>query len=123
MNYNRDNHYNLMDIIIEMIIVGLYVPLGNQDRGSSLNRIEDMVCMIMKMFDSTYDNEKETRPDLSSIEQKLHSHEVSIKQIKQQLCQLSSTLNPRYQGTLPSNTTKNLKNDGQCMTITTRGGN
>ena len=36
--------------------------------------------------------------------------------------QLSTTVNPRQPGTLPSNNVQNSKNNGHCMTITTRGG-
>ena len=36
--------------------------------------------------------------------------------------QLSSTVKPRQPSTLPSNTVQNLKNDGHCMEVTTRGG-
>ena len=38
------------------------------------------------------------------------------------MAQLSATVNTRQPGTLPSNTVQNLKNDGHCMAITTRGG-
>ena len=31
-------------------------------------------------------------------------------------------MNPHQPGTLPSNTISNLKNDGHCMAVTTRGG-
>ena len=36
--------------------------------------------------------------------------------------QLSTTVNTRQPGTLPSNTVQNLKNDAHSMGITTRGG-
>ena len=36
--------------------------------------------------------------------------------------QLSTTINTRQPGTLPSNTVQNPKNDAHCMAITTRGG-
>jgi len=36
--------------------------------------------------------------------------------------QLSITVNPRQPDTLPSNTIQNLKNNGNCMAVTTRGG-
>ena len=39
------------------------------------------------------------------------------------MAQLSSTVNPRQPDTLPSNVVQNLKNDGHCMAVTTRGGN
>ena len=37
------------------------------------------------------------------------------------MAQLSATLNTQQPSTLPSNTVQNLKNDGHCMEITTRG--
>ena len=38
------------------------------------------------------------------------------------MAQLSTTVNTRQPGTLPSNTVQNPKNDAHCMAITTRGG-
>ena len=37
------------------------------------------------------------------------------------MAQLSSTMNPRQPGTLPSNTLQHPKNDIHCMTVTTQG--
>uniref|UniRef100_M1DWJ6 Integrase core domain containing protein n=1 Tax=Solanum tuberosum TaxID=4113 RepID=M1DWJ6_SOLTU len=37
------------------------------------------------------------------------------------MTQLSTTMNPRQPGTLPSNTIHNPKNDGHCIAVTTRG--
>ncbi|KAK4717993.1 hypothetical protein R3W88_016331 [Solanum pinnatisectum] len=44
-------------------------------------------------------------------------HVVLIKQLEQQFNQLSTTVNPRQPGTLPSNTIQNQKNNGHCMAI------
>ena len=38
------------------------------------------------------------------------------------MAQLSTTVNIRQPGTLPSNTVQNPKNDAHCVAITTRGG-
>ena len=38
------------------------------------------------------------------------------------MAQLSTRVNTRQLGTLPSNTVQNPKNDAHCMEITTRGG-
>ena len=38
------------------------------------------------------------------------------------MAQLSAIVNTRQPGTLPKNTVQNLKNDEQCMAITTRDG-
>ncbi|XP_049364329.1 uncharacterized protein LOC125829104 [Solanum verrucosum] len=115
-NYNRNNYGNKNDK------VGPYVPSGNREVGRSMTRIEDMMQKMMKRFDSTDENVKEIRNDLFGIGQKVDAHAVSIKQLEQQFSQFSTTVNPRQLGTLPSNTIQNSKNDGHCMTVTTRGG-
>ena len=65
---------------------------------------------------------KELRNDLAGIGKTVDTHAISIKQLELQLAQLFATVNTRQPGTLPSNTVQNLKNDGHCMAITTRGG-
>ena len=75
----------------------------------------------MRSFDASDENIKELRSDLAGIGQKVNTHAIWIKQIELQKTQLSATVNTRQPGTLPSNTVQNLKNDGHCMTITTRG--
>uniref|UniRef100_M1E184 Integrase core domain containing protein n=1 Tax=Solanum tuberosum TaxID=4113 RepID=M1E184_SOLTU len=92
-NYNRDNNYNRNGYGNRNDKSGPYVPPGNRDAGSSMNRIEYMMIKMMKRFDSTDYNVKEMCNDLSEIGQKLESDAVSIKQIEQQLSQLS-TIDP-----------------------------
>ena len=75
----------------------------------------------MKRFDASDEHIKELRSDLEGIGQKVDQHAILIKQIEVQIDQLSETVNTRQPGTLPSNTVQNLKNDGHCMAITTRG--
>ncbi|XP_015167845.1 uncharacterized protein [Solanum tuberosum] len=62
------------------------------------------------------------RGDFSSMSQLVDSHTTSIKQIEQQLGQLSASLNQRKNGSLPSDTIQNPKKDGHCMVIATRIG-
>uniref|UniRef100_M1DJ79 Integrase core domain containing protein n=1 Tax=Solanum tuberosum TaxID=4113 RepID=M1DJ79_SOLTU len=69
-----------------------------------ITRIEDMLQNVMTRFDATDENVKEMRNDLSGIAQKVDAHAVSIKHLEQQMTQLSTTVNPRQPGTLPSNT-------------------
>uniref|UniRef100_M1DVL0 Integrase core domain containing protein n=1 Tax=Solanum tuberosum TaxID=4113 RepID=M1DVL0_SOLTU len=76
---------------------------------------------MMRRFDATDENVKEMRNDLSGIGQKVDAHAVSIKHLKQQMTQLSTIVNPRQPGTLPSNTIQNPKIDRHCMAITTQG--
>ncbi|KAK4737404.1 hypothetical protein R3W88_001101 [Solanum pinnatisectum] len=87
-----------------------------------MSRIEDMMQKMMKRFDSTDENVKEIQNDLSGIGQNVDAHAVSIKKLEQQMNQLSTTVNPRQLGTLPSNTIRNPKNDGHIIAITTQGG-
>ena len=84
-----------------------------------MTHIKDMLQKMMRRFDATNENVKEMRNDLSGIGQKVDAHAVSIKNLEQQMTQLSTTVNPRQPGTLPSNTIQNPKNDGHCMTVTT----
>ena len=85
-------------------------------------RVEDMLHKIIRRFDASDENTKELRSDLAGIGQKVDTHAISIKQLELQMTQLSAIVNTRQPGTLPRNTVQNLKNDGPCMTITTRGG-
>ena len=87
-----------------------------------MERVEDMLHKMMRTFDTSDEHIKELRCDLSSIGQKVDTHAISIKQIKLQVAQLSTTVNTRKPGTLPRNTVQNSKNDAHCMEITTRGG-
>uniref|UniRef100_M1D8E5 Integrase core domain containing protein n=1 Tax=Solanum tuberosum TaxID=4113 RepID=M1D8E5_SOLTU len=87
-----------------------------------MNLIKDMMQKMMKRFDTTDENMKEMRNDLSGIGQKVDAHTVSIKQLEHQFSQLSTTVNPRQLDTLRSNTIQNPKNDGHCMAVTTGGG-
>ena len=85
-------------------------------------RVEAMFHRMMRRFDASDEHIKELRCDLDSIGQKVDTHAISIKQIELQMAQLFATVNTRQQGTLPSNTVQNPKNDAHCMAITTRGG-
>ena len=87
-----------------------------------MSRVEDMLHKMMRRFDSSDKHNKELRNDLAGIGKKVNTHAIWIKQLGVQLAQLSATVNTRQSGTLPSNTVQNLKNDGHCMAITTRGG-
>ena len=80
--------------------------------GGSMARVEDMVQNMMRWFDSSNENAKETRVDVANIGQKVDAHAISIKHRQLQMYQLSSTMNTRQPGTLPSNTVQNPKKDG-----------
>ena len=87
-----------------------------------MTRVEDMFHKMMRRFDVSDEHIKELRCDLEGIGQKVDTHAISIKQIEFQMAQLSTTVNTQQPRTLPSNTIQNLKNNGHCMAITTRGG-
>ncbi|KAK4713597.1 hypothetical protein R3W88_019504 [Solanum pinnatisectum] len=69
--------------------LGSLVPRARKP--SSMSQIEDMMQKMMKRLDLTDENVKEMRNDLSGIGQKVDAHVVSIKQLEQQMNQLSTT--------------------------------
>ncbi|XP_049406259.1 uncharacterized protein LOC125869902 [Solanum stenotomum] len=77
---------------------------------------------MLQKVESTDVGVKEMKGDFFGISQMVDSHTTSIKQIEQQLGQLSASLNQRKNGSLPSDTIQNPKKDGHCMAITTRSG-
>ena len=77
---------------------------------------------MTRRFDASIEHAKELRSNLDNIWQKMDAHAISIKHLELQMAQLSSTMNPRQPGTLPSNTLQHPKNDIHCMTVTTRRG-
>jgi len=81
-----------------------------------------MMAKVLQKVESTDAGVKEMRGDFSSMSQLVDSHTTSIKQIEQQLGQLSASLNQRKNGSLPSDTIQNPKKDGHCMAIATRSG-
>jgi len=86
---------------------GVYVPPGNRDRvsgSSNGSKLEDMMAKVLQKVESTDAGVKEMRGDFSSMSQLVDSHTTSIKQIEQQLGQLSASMNPRKNGSLPSDT-------------------
>ena len=106
---------------------GPYVPpqnreIASRDGEGSMARVEDIMQKMMRSFDASDEYAKELRNDLTGIGKKVDTHTISIKHLELQMAQLSATMNTRQPGTLLSNTVQNPKNDGHCMTITTRGG-
>ncbi|KAK4731656.1 hypothetical protein R3W88_024644 [Solanum pinnatisectum] len=93
-----------------------------KEAGSNMSCIKDMMQKMMRRFEAIDENVKEMRNDLSSIGQKVDAYVVSNNHLEQQMTQLSTIVNPRQPGTLPSNTIQNPKNDGQCLAVTTGGG-
>ncbi|XP_015169048.1 putative uncharacterized protein DDB_G0271526 [Solanum tuberosum] len=86
-NNNRDNNYNRNNYGNRKDRVELYVPSqnresGNRKDGGSISRIEDMMEKIMKRFDSTDENVKEMRNELSGFSQNVDAHAMTIKQLE-----------------------------------------
>ena len=77
------------------------------------------ICCMMRMFDVSDDHIKELRSDIASIREKVDADAILIKHLELQMAKLSSIVNPREAGTLPSNTVQNLKNDEHCMAVRT----
>ncbi|PHT53270.1 hypothetical protein CQW23_07732 [Capsicum baccatum] len=84
--------------------------------------MEDMIAKLLKGVEATNMGVTKVNNDLSLINQLVDSHSTAIKQLEQQLSQLSAAFNQRKAGTLPSDTVQNPRNDGSCMAITTRSG-
>ena len=63
-----------------------------------------MLQKMMRRFDASDEHIKELRGDLANVGQKFDAHAFSIKHLDLQMAQLSTTVNPRQSGTLPSNT-------------------
>ena len=85
-------------------------------------RVEDMLPKMRQRFDSSDEHTTEWRSDLSNIGEKVYIHGILIKYLELQMAKLSTIVNPRQQGTLPSNTIQNPENDEPCMAVTNRGG-
>nr|ABI34335.1 Integrase core domain containing protein [Solanum demissum] len=121
-NYNQAGHYVATTTTIRTTmatkIIGVFLTVLLKIRNLVIGKLG---VKIMKRFDSTNENVKEMQNDLSGIGQKVDAHEVSIKQLEQQMNSLSTIVNPRQPGTLPSNTIQNPKNDGHCMEVTILG--
>ncbi|PHT40531.1 hypothetical protein CQW23_19385 [Capsicum baccatum] len=84
--------------------------------------MEYMMAKLLKGVEATNVGVTEVKNDLSSINQLVDSHSIAIKQLEQQMSQLSAAFNQRKVGTLPSDTVQNPRNDGSCMSITIRSG-
>lgn len=77
---------------------------------------------LLKGVEATNTGVTEVKNNLSSINQLVDSYSTSIKQLEQQMSQLSAAFNQRKVGTLPSDTVQNPRKDGSCLAITTRSG-
>lgn len=82
--------------------------------------MEDMLVKVLQRVESTNSGVKKMKGDLSNMSQIVDSHSTFIKQLEHQMGKLSTTLDKRKNGTLPSDTIKNLRKDGHCMVVTTR---
>ena len=59
--------------------------------------------LLLRMVEVVW-HELRMRDDLPNILQKVDAHAVSFRHLELQIDQLSTTVNPRHPGTLPSNT-------------------
>lgn len=58
---------------------GPYVLFGNKDVGSSMTLFENMMQMIMKIFENIVENVKDIHINFPGDSHKVDAHEVSIK--------------------------------------------
>uniref|UniRef100_M1D9B4 Integrase core domain containing protein n=1 Tax=Solanum tuberosum TaxID=4113 RepID=M1D9B4_SOLTU len=74
-------------------------------------RTEDMLARILNKVEGSDKVLKKMKDDVSSLNETIISHSVSIKQLETQMSQILAHLNPRPKGGLPSDTMVNPKNE------------
>lgn len=81
-----------------------------------------MFDYLLKKDDTQDKTLNKIKADIWGNNEKLESHSMTIKQVEQQFIPISTQLIQHQKGIFPSNTMQNLKNDGQCISVTIRAG-
>ncbi|KAG5629985.1 hypothetical protein H5410_001702, partial [Solanum commersonii] len=100
----------IKDALLLMIIFKVIVPKEQRVDLENLHT-EDMLARILNKVEGSDKELKEMKDVVSTMNQTVTSHSVSIKQMETQMGQMSTHLNPRPKGGLLSDTMVNPKNE------------
>ncbi|KAK4731373.1 hypothetical protein R3W88_024361 [Solanum pinnatisectum] len=91
----------------------MYIPPheSQKPKDSKGGHSEDMLSRILHKVEGSNKILKEMKDDVSTLSQTVTSHSISIKELETQMGHISSYLNPRQQGGLPTDTMANPKNE------------
>lgn len=108
--------------MIDMCPPWLSEEQGVKSRGSKKFKAKDVLARILMRVEGMNKMVRELNGEISQINQIVVSHSTSIKQLETQISQISTELNARPKGGLPSDTVVNPKKWCSVLEIITCSG-